>query len=57
MSASAAVRVLAIEGGVFIDGTLVNLSTDPKINVTYNLQTKVVTPKITWYFYVKAFKF
>lgn len=57
VEASAAVRLIAIEGGAFIGGTLVNLSTDPKMILAFNLQTKVVTPKITWYFYVKAFKF
>lgn len=57
VGASAAVRAIAIEGGVYIEGTLVNLSTDPKLAIAYNLITKSVVPTITWYFYVKAFKF
>jgi hypothetical protein len=57
VGASAAVRAVAIEGGVFIKGTLVNLSTDPKLAIAYNLQTKTVTPTISWYLYIKAFKF
>lgn len=57
MEASAAIRAVVIEGGAFIGGTLINLSTDPKMELAYNLQTKAVVPTITWYFYVKAFKF
>lgn len=57
VDASAAVRAVAIEGGVYIGGTLVSLSTDPKLAIALNLLTKIATPKITWYFYINAFQF
>jgi hypothetical protein len=34
--ASAGVRVVAIEGGLYISGTLVNAATDPTVTFTYN---------------------
>lgn len=55
VDASAAVRAIAIEGGVFISGELVKISTDPNISVSLNIQTKSISTKITWYFYLKAF--
>ena len=50
-------RVIAIEGGVFISGKLVELTTDPKLAITFNLATKAIALKVTWYFYINAFSF
>ena len=57
VDASAAVRAIAIEGGAYISGTLVRLSTDPKFAFSLNLSTKAVTTSVTWYFYINAFSF
>lgn len=55
--ASAAIRAIAIEGGVFIGGDLVKLSTDPQFKLSLNLLKKTITAKIEWYFYLNAFQF
>lgn len=55
VDASAAVRAIVIEGGVFISGDLVKLSTDPKLSIGLNIQTKSIVTHVTWYFYIKAF--
>lgn len=57
VDASAAVRAIAIEGGVFIGGDLVKLSTDPQFKLSLNLLNKTLTTSIEWYFYLKVFQF
>lgn len=57
VDASAAIRAIAIEGGVFIGGTLVRLSTDPKLSLALNIKSKALTTSVVWYFYIKAFSF
>ncbi len=54
---SAAVRAVVIQGGVYIGGTLVRLSTDPKLNVAVNVRTQNIITHVTWYFYLNAFSF
>jgi hypothetical protein len=39
VDASAAIRVIAVEGGVFIQGTLISVRTDPKLVLTYYYKT------------------
>lgn len=58
VEASAALRVVAVEGGVYIKGTLVSVRTDPKLI----LEFKTTAPKslkvtIDWKFYLTAFQF
>jgi len=50
-------KVVVVEGGVYIKGTLVRLSTDPKLNVALDISSNSITTHITWYFYIKAFAF
>lgn len=40
VDASAAVRAVVVEGGVYIQGTLVSLRTDPKFSLRYNYSQK-----------------
>ncbi len=57
--ASAGVKVIAIEGGVFISGTLVNAGTDPKFTLTYYFQAKprYLNINAQWYFWLNAFNY
>lgn len=55
--ASAGLKVIAIEGGVFITGTLLNAGTDPKIQLTYYYTKKTVNVLAQWYFWINAFNY
>ena len=57
VSAAASVQATAIEGGVYITGTLVSLGTNPKLVTTYNVSTKAVSRTVLWYLYIYAFQF
>jgi len=43
--ASAAIRAVVIEGGVYISGTLVKLRTDPTLSLTYYESPKKILAK------------
>ena len=55
----ASLRVLAVEGGVFIKGTLIRLKTDPFARLYYYWapQHKVIIALFSWYFEILAFQF
>ena len=55
--ASAALRVIAIEGGVYISGTLVSAGTDPTITLSYYMKAKYIKVQAQWYFWIQAFKY
>jgi hypothetical protein len=55
--ASAALKVVAIEGGVFMSGTLLNAGTDPKFTLSYYFKAKYINIFAQWYFWVNAFKY
>jgi len=57
VDASAAVRVIAVEGGVFIKGTLVSIRTDPRLVLTYYYGPRRLNVALSWYFYFKPFTF
>lgn len=57
VDASAALRVIAIEGGVYIKGTLVSVRTDPKLILKYIFAQKILELTVDWKFYLKAFSF
>ena len=57
VDASAALRVLIVEGGVFIGGTLVSVRTNPKLMFAYNYAQKKVSVIVDWKFYLRAFSF
>lgn len=57
VDASAALRAIVVEGGVFIKGTLVSLRTDPKLVLKYFYMTNKLNVALSWYFYVRAFSF
>lgn len=57
VDASAALRVVVVEGGVFIQGTLVSIRTDPKVVLTYYYSAKRLNLALSWYFYFKPFTF
>jgi hypothetical protein len=52
---SAGVKVIAIEVGVFIYGTLVSAGTDPKLTLSYYFGQKYVNLAVEWYFWVNGF--
>lgn len=56
-SASAGVKVIAIEGGVYISGTLVDAGTDPKISLTYYFNQKYIKILAQWYFWLNALNY
>lgn len=56
VDASAALRIIAIEGGVYIKGTLFKVSTDPTLSLKYKLGTKQLAITALWKFYLKAFE-
>jgi hypothetical protein len=47
--ASAAIRVIVIEGGVFISGTLVKLKTDPTLALSYYWSAKKINVSTKWF--------
>ncbi len=55
--ASAGLRVIAIEGGVFISGTLVDAGTDPRITLSYYFAKKYINVVAQWYFWINAFNY
>jgi hypothetical protein len=57
--ASAGVKVIAIEGGVFISGTLLNAGTDPKFTLSYFWQEvpRRINIAWEWYFWLNAFNY
>lgn len=55
--ASAALRVVVIEGGVFITGTLVKLKTDPTLALSYYWVNKKITILAQWFFEINAFQY
>lgn len=55
--ASAGVRVVAIEGGAFITGTLVNAGTDPRVALTYYFNQRYINVMARWDFWVNAFRY
>ena len=57
VDASAAIRVIVVEGGVFIKGTLVSVRTDPKLVLTYYYSAKKLNVTLSWYFYFRPFAF
>ena len=57
MDASAALRLVVVEGGVYIKGTLVSVRTDPKVILKYLLQKKILELTVDWKFYLRAFSF
>lgn len=60
VQASAALRVVAIEGGVFIQGTLVSVRTDPKVILKFTTipnTPKTLLATVDWKFYLRAFSF
>jgi hypothetical protein len=57
VDASAAVRAIAVEGGVFISGTLVSVRTDPKLVLKYFYLIKKLNITLNWNYYLRAFAF
>lgn len=59
VDASAALRVVVIEGGVYIGGTLVSVNTDPKLTLIYKygLTPKKLQVLFDWKFHIRAFQF
>ncbi len=59
VNAAATVKVVAVEGGVFIAGTIVKVSTDPTCTLYYYLQPqhKFIIFWIKWYWEILAFQF
>jgi hypothetical protein len=57
VDASAALRAVVVEGGVFIKGTLVSLRTDPKVILKYKYAQKLLELTVVWKFYLRAFSF
>lgn len=55
--ASAALKLVAIEGGVFISGTLLNAGTDPKIQLTYYYTQRVINVLARWYFWINSYSY
>ena len=55
--ASAALRVSAIEGGVFISGTLISVRTDPRLTLRYKYVAKQLQVLLDWKFHLRAFAF
>ena len=55
--ASAGIKVVVIEGGVFISGTLLNAGTDPKLTLSYYFTKKYINILAQWYFWINAFNF
>jgi len=55
--ASAGIRVVVIEGGVFMSGTLVEVGTDPKITLSYYFTKKYINILAQWYFWINAFNY
>ncbi len=55
--ASAGLRLIAIEGGVFMAGTLLNAGTDPKITLSYYFAKKYISILAQWYFWINAFNY
>ena len=57
--ASATLRVLAVEGGGYISGTLVRVRTDPTATLYYYFQPahKFIIVLVCWYFEILAFQF
>lgn len=56
-NAEAGVRVVAIEGGAFISGTLVNAGTDPRFTLNYYFSQRYINVVARWDFWVNAFRF
>lgn len=48
--ASAAIRAVVIEGGVFISGTLVKVRTDPTLSLSYYWANKKISVLAQWFF-------
>lgn len=55
--AKAAVKVIAIQGGVFIKGTLVKVATDPTFTLAYYFPAKQIKVYARWYFWLYAFQY
>jgi hypothetical protein len=55
--ASAAIRAVVIEGGVFISGTLVKVKTDPTLSLSYYWTSKKISVLAQWYFEIFAFQY
>jgi hypothetical protein len=55
--ASAGLKVVAIEGGVFMSGTLLNAGTDPKVTLSYYFKSKYINILAQWYFWINAFDY
>lgn len=55
--ASAAVRVVLVEGGVFLDGTLVKVGTDPSVTLSFYWYSKCINVVVSWYFWLHAFQY
>lgn len=49
-NAQASVRVLALEGGVFINGILVKVTTDPTLTLSYYFTAQKIIILAQWYF-------
>lgn len=54
---SATLRAVFIEGGAYIEGTLVDLKTDPSFTIFYDLKYLQYRLYAVWYVYIKAFQF
>jgi hypothetical protein len=57
VNASAAVRTITTEGGVFISGTLVSTRTDPTLVLKYFFFTDKITITLNWDYYLRPFAF
>lgn len=57
VDARASVRVIAIEGGVFIKGTVVRVGTDPMVTLSYYWSDKKISIAVSWYFWLAIFQF
>ena len=53
---SAAIRILVVEGGVFIKGTLVRGKTDPKVTAVFDFPGQKISLKVLWYAELYAFE-
>jgi len=55
--AKAGIRVIIIEGGVFMKGNLVKAAADPKVALAHNLVKKYTSVTAKWCFWINAFQY
>lgn len=56
-AAEAALRLLVIEGGVFMNGVLLKVGTDPALSLYYYFSQKKLKIITTWYFWILTFQY